>query len=131
MMTILPSEQQKFSTRLAQALEGAGIRPKQTDVWRMFNQRHPGSPVTIHAVRKWLTGESIPAQDKLQTLADWLSVNPNWLRFGESSAAGDMDALRPEELQYIANLRSLSGEERQRLTALAQVMAQFAKRRET
>jgi len=42
-----------------------------------------------------------------------------------------MDALRPEELQYIANLRSLSGEERQRLTALAQVMAQFAKRRET
>ena len=131
MMTILPSEQQKFSTRLAQALEGAGIRPKQTDVWRMFNQRHPGSPVTIHAVRKWLTGESIPSQDKLQTLADWLSVNPNWLRFGESSAADDMDALRPEELQYIANLRSLSGEERQRLTALAQVMAQFAKRRGT
>ena len=131
MMTILPSEQQKFSTRLAQALEGAGIRPKQTDVWRMFNQRHAGPPVTIHAVRKWLTGESIPAQDKLQTLADWLSVNPNWLRFGESSAADDMDALRPEELQYIANLRSLSGEERQRLTALAQVMAQFAKRRGT
>lgn len=131
MMTILPSEQQKFSARLVQALEGAGIRPKQTDVWRMFNQRHAGPPVTIHAVRKWLTGESIPAQDKLQTLADWLSVNPNWLRFGESSAADDMDALRPEELQYIANLRSLSGEERQRLTALAQVMAQFAKRRET
>ena len=131
MMTILPSEQQKFSARLVQALEGAGIRPKQTDVWRMFNQRHAGPPVTIHAVRKWLTGESIPAQDKLQTLADWLSVNPNWLRFGESSAADDMDALRPEELQYIANLRSLSGEERQRLTALAQIMAQFAKRRET
>ena len=131
MMTTLPNEQQKFSARLVQALEGAGIRPKQTAVWRMFNQRHPGPPVTIHAVRKWLTGESIPAQDKLQTLADWLSVNPNWLRFGESSAAGDMDALRPEELQYIANLRSLSGEERQRLTALAQVMAQFAKRRQT
>lgn len=131
MMTSLPNEQQKFSARLVQALEGAGIRPKQTDVWRMFNQRHAGPPVTIHAVRKWLTGESIPAQDKLQTLADWLSVNPNWLRFGESSAADDMDALRPEELQYIANLRSLSGEERQRLTALAQVMAQFAKRRET
>ena len=131
MMTTLPNEQQKFSARLVQALEGAGIRPKQTDVWRMFNQRHAGPPVTIHAVRKWLTGESIPAQDKLQTLADWLSVNPNWLRFGESSAADDMDALRPEELQYIANLRSLSGEERQRLTALAQVMAQFAKSRET
>ena len=131
MMTILPNEQQKFSARLVQALEGAGLRPKQTDVWRMFNQRHPGSPVTIHAVRKWLNGESIPAQDKLQTLADWLSVNPNWLRFGESSAADDMDALRPEELQYIANLRSLSGEERQRLTALVQIMAQFAKRRET
>lgn len=131
MMTILPNEQQKFSARLVQALEGAGIRPKQTDVWRVFNQRHAGPPVTIHAVRKWLTGESIPEQDKLQTLADWLSVNPNWLRFGESSAMYDKDALRPEELQYIANLRSLSGEERQRLTALAQVMAQFAKRRET
>ncbi|MBM3365531.1 MAG: hypothetical protein FJY48_07460 [Betaproteobacteria bacterium] len=131
MIIILPNEQQKFSARLVQALEAAGIRPKQTDVWRVFNQRHAGPPVTIHAVRKWLTGESIPAQDKLQTLADWLSVNPNWLRFGESSMADDIDALRPEERRYVANLRCLSDEERQRLTALAQVMAQFAKKRES
>jgi len=35
-------------------------------------------------VRRWLRGEAIPSQDKLQVLADWLKVEPQVLRFGEA-----------------------------------------------
>jgi hypothetical protein len=34
-------------------------------------------------VRRWLRGEAIPSQEKLQVLADWLKVEPHLLRFGE------------------------------------------------
>ena len=43
-------------------------------VAREFNRRYPGAPVTLHAARKWLLGEAIPAQDKLRVLAAWLGV---------------------------------------------------------
>nr|WP_202922392.1 hypothetical protein [Sinimarinibacterium sp. NLF-5-8] len=35
---------------------------------------------------RWLKGRSIPEQDKLQVLAQWLSVDPQTLRFGTPSA---------------------------------------------
>jgi hypothetical protein len=34
-------------------------------------------------VRRWLLGETLPSQDKLVVLAEWLSVPPHLLRFGE------------------------------------------------
>jgi hypothetical protein len=41
-------------------------------------------------VRKWLVGESIPTQDKLRILANWLGVTAEWLRYGnEDPANGD------------------------------------------
>ena len=49
---------------------------------RKFNVRFAGRPVTVHAARKWLVGEAIPTQEKLRTLADWLGVPADWLRFG-------------------------------------------------
>lgn len=42
-----------------------------------------GRSVTFQAVSRWLRGEAIPAQDKLQVLADWLGIEPHVLRFGE------------------------------------------------
>jgi len=38
----------------------------------------------LQAVRRWLRGEAIPSQDKLQVLAEWLRVEPQVLRFGEA-----------------------------------------------
>jgi len=32
--------------------------------------------------RNWLLGKSIPMQDKLRVLADWLQVSPDELRYG-------------------------------------------------
>jgi len=40
--------------------------------------------VTVHAARKWLLGEAIPTQARLQVLANWLGLSAAWLRFGDA-----------------------------------------------
>jgi transcriptional regulator with XRE-family HTH domain len=72
-----------FSERLKQSLTHANYELRPIVVEREFNQRYWGTPVTVQAVRKWLLGDVIPTQDKLQILAEWLQVDPHWLRFGE------------------------------------------------
>lgn len=77
-------ERDAFSTRLRDALvRVAPGTARPTALAREFNRRYAGAPVTLHATRKWLGGEAIPAQDKLRVLADWLGVSAEWLRFGE------------------------------------------------
>jgi transcriptional regulator with XRE-family HTH domain len=76
-------ESKAFSERLKQSLKRAGYAIRPVILEREFNQRYWGTPVTVQAVRKWLLGDVIPTQDKLQVLAEWLQVDPHWLRFGE------------------------------------------------
>jgi transcriptional regulator with XRE-family HTH domain len=76
-------ERLAFSERLQQALRNAEHSPQSpTQLAREFNERFKGHPVTVHAARKWLQGESIPTQEKLRALATWLDVPADWLRFG-------------------------------------------------
>ena len=49
----------------------------------LFNTHYWGQSVSFQAVSRWLRGESIPAQDKLITLAEVLKIEPEVLRFGE------------------------------------------------
>lgn len=78
-------ERARFQARLAKALQFAGyVHDSPTQLAREFNFRFTGKPVTIHAARKWLVGESIPTQDKLRILAQWLGVTAEWLRFGDT-----------------------------------------------
>lgn len=72
-----------FAKRLSQAMEEAGYSPKPSVLEREFNQRFDGKPMTLHGVRRWLLGETLPSQDKLLVLAEWLDVPPHQLRFGE------------------------------------------------
>ncbi|NQE48898.1 DNA-binding protein [Herbaspirillum rubrisubalbicans] len=74
---------QKFAKRLRAAMEKSGYEPKPAVLEREFNLRYWGKPMTLHGVRRWLLGESMPKQDKLETLAEWLIVTPQHLRFGE------------------------------------------------
>lgn len=76
-----------FAGRLHQALQQRGKRASATAVAREFNLRYRGPAVTVHAVRKWLSGLSLPTQDKLQVLARWLDVNEEWLRWGSAQQA--------------------------------------------
>ena len=80
-------ERLEFSKRLQQALHNAEQSPNSpTQLAREFNLRFSGQSVTVHAARKWLQGESIPTQEKLRALAEWLDVPTDWLRFGSVDA---------------------------------------------
>lgn len=76
------NEKTEFAERLIAALVSKGIEPRPSVVERHFNERYWGTPITFQAVRRWLRGESIPEQDKLLVLADWLDVEPQVLRYG-------------------------------------------------
>lgn len=57
--------------------------PKPALIEREFNQRYWGKPITLHAARLWLLGETIPTHDRLLCLAEWLGVEPQTLRYGD------------------------------------------------
>lgn len=73
----------EFSQRLKDAMIAAGYPIRPIVLEREFNTRYWGRAVTVQAVRRWLRGEAIPSQEKLQVLAEWLKVEPHILRYGE------------------------------------------------
>ncbi len=73
----------EFSQRLLAALDRAGVPAKPTVIEREFNQRYWGKPITLHAARLWLRGETMPTHDRLLCLAEWLGVEPAVLRYGD------------------------------------------------
>lgn len=95
------SEKADFGTRLCKALQEQGVPLRPSVLEREFNRRYWGRPVTLQAVRRWMRGEAIPAQDKLQVLAEWLKVEPQVLRFGEAAMQAVQSAQqRWEVLNY-------------------------------
>lgn len=73
----------QFSERLKSALEERSLSASPTLLRNAFNERYAGKPISIQTASNWLSGVAIPSQDKLQVLANWLSVDSHWLRFGE------------------------------------------------
>jgi hypothetical protein len=76
-------ERVTFADRLISALERAGVSTNPSEFTRQFNLRADGAAVTVHGTRKWLRGEAIPTQERIQVLATWLGVHSAWLRFGD------------------------------------------------
>lgn len=96
-------EKQGFSKRLTDCLKRAhssGEGPAA--IAREFNLRYEGTPVSVQAVRKWMTGQALPSQDKIRALALWLEVSPQWLRYGEGEGA-TARALRQDTAGYRAD----------------------------
>lgn len=79
-------EKLEFARRLREAMQRAGYPVRPIVLEREFNTRYWGRSVTLQAVRRWLRGEAIPSQDKLQVLAEWLKLEPQVLRYGEGVA---------------------------------------------
>lgn len=79
----MTNAKQQFAARLKKAMETAGYEAKPAVLEREFNQRYMGSPLTLHGVRKWLLGESLPSEDKIHVLASWLNVDADELRTGQ------------------------------------------------
>ncbi|WCM93707.1 XRE family transcriptional regulator [Acidovorax sp. NCPPB 2350] len=65
---------QKFAEKLRNAMERAGYEARPSVLEREFNTRHWGKPMSLHGVRRWLCGETLPDPRKLATLAQWLQV---------------------------------------------------------
>lgn len=97
----LAEEKQGFRKRFGECLKRQGEALGPARIAREFNLRYHGTPVTPQAVRKWLKGEALPPQDKIRTLAQWLDVSPQWLRFGDSEPKlRQSGALRQEGAAY-------------------------------
>lgn len=96
----------EFSKRLATAMLEAGFEPKASVLEREFSLRYWGKAVTLQGVRRWLRGEAVPSEDKLETLAEWLKVDKRYLQFGEIQ-------VKQREDQYIRWDARMSEEERQ------------------
>ena len=55
--------------RSQDAVEGA------TELAIQFSLRYDGTAISPQTAHKWLSGRSVPTEDKLVTLADWLNVD--------------------------------------------------------
>ena len=79
----------------------------------------------MHAARKWLVGEAIPTQDKMRTLADWLVVPVDWLRFGGAEERVELrpgSAMKAEDLKLLADLQLLDERERHIVREFVRIM---------
>jgi hypothetical protein len=108
-------ESQGFSDRLRLALKGIGIRPSPTLVANEFNLRYWGKSITSHTARNWLLGKSIPMQDKLRVLAEWLHVSADELRYGTvagtfrvQDSGAKLPALTMQDRDMLAKYLTLS-----------------------
>jgi len=128
-------EREAFARRLHEALGRNGDDGSSpTRLAREFNRRYPGAPVTLHAARKWLNGEALPAQDKLRVLAAWLVVAPEWLRYGNESDdhAAAYRTRKPGlavDFELAREIGALSPDHRKAVRALVKALKQGESRR--
>lgn len=130
-------EKQAFAVRLKQALKRS---PKKigtaADLALQFNLRHRNEPITPQAAQKWLAGKSRPTVDKIETLADWLRVSVQWLRYGIGEKAQpqpsrllakepvtDGGVLSADEVALMLRIRSLTDHRRY---LVVEIVEQFA-----
>ncbi len=94
-MTMRYDEKQRFSDRLNQALDEAGVPPKgkgrQQIAGRMFG-------VSQRGARKWLEAEAIPDTHKLPAIAAKLGIRAEWLLSGTGPMRDPFTNLAPETI---------------------------------
>lgn len=117
MVINLNDENNAFTQRLFLALTTIGYEVTNiSGITREINKLFGEKSITSHAVRKWLTGQSIPIHSRLIRLADWLGVSPAWLRFGEGQMyQSEIESVIVSEDKsfalIFAKIKSLSKEE--------------------
>ncbi|SDK24192.1 transcriptional regulator [Billgrantia gudaonensis] len=129
------SDESAFADRLANAMRAAGYEPRPAVLEREFNLRFWGKPVTLQGVRRWLRGETLPQQEKLEVLAAWLNVEPQELRYGKRAVNRIREAkgrwkstISAEERQVLEKYLALPVAERK---VVAQVIDAFYRARQS
>lgn len=119
----MTNEKAAFGKRLTRLLSEAEIGiASPTNVAREFNRRYTGEPVTAQAVRKWMTGESIPAGDKIRTLSKWLKASPHWLHYGENEKSTGVLKTEEDRASYGAEAVATLPDDYQRLSLKHKIM---------
>lgn len=82
LIEVMNKTKENFANRLRNAMEAIGLESKPAVLEKQFNLVYTGEPMTLHGVRRWLRGETLPTQDKLIALAKLLRIPPDELRYG-------------------------------------------------
>lgn len=134
-MSSSTEERIAFSARLQEALTRSEYKTDSpTALAREFNIRFNGTPITVHAARKWLLGEAIPTQEKIRTLSQWLGVPADWMRFGGGTAADTAPMLPeaanvrlpPRDMAMVESIQRLPEEHREVIREMVRMMARLA-----
>ena len=123
----------EFADRLRQAISRLPHRvdtPAKLAI--EFNLLH-NEPVTNQAVWKWLSGQSKPSRNKIETLAQMCGVSVQWLRHGISEsrsvqtlpapAETNQDVRTRTEQQLLENFRLLTQVQQELLSGMAEQLA--------
>lgn len=131
-------ERLAFALRLKQALKRSKKKvDTPTELALQFNLRHKTDPISNQTAQKWLTGQTRPTPDKIETLAEWLNVSAQWLRYGiaedrpapvtarKGAQRKTAAVMQPteDELKLLARLRSLP---EYRRNLVIEVLEEFA-----
>jgi transcriptional regulator with XRE-family HTH domain len=115
-----PEEKAAFSDRLRFVMKRAPEKLRgSTDLALHFNLRHRGEhPVSPQTAHKWLSGRTIPTDDKLRTLAEWFKIDVHWLHYGPPPAGSapvpkplrrdEQYPLSPESIELASKIEALS-----------------------
>jgi transcriptional regulator with XRE-family HTH domain len=119
-----------FTDRLRQEWTRTGRQASPVVLAREINLHlRPSEQVSPSSCRKWLHGQSIPTQEKLQVLANILQVSPAWLRYGQHTELNEpvpaAPPLSPAELSLLEVWRQLSRSQQRAVRSLiGQVLKQ-------
>jgi transcriptional regulator with XRE-family HTH domain len=106
------SEKAAFAERLKLALTRSRTKiDTATELALQFNLRHRNDPITQQAAQKWLSGSACPTSDKIETLAEWLTVSAHWLRFGSPNEANSKRSTNKRQIKSPSNTSTLSNDE--------------------
>jgi hypothetical protein len=118
MNTLTQTEAQLFTERFLLVLETAAPKLKTArEVAIQFNLRHKGKPVSDTAVHYWMTGQFMPSEPHLLTLAAWFNVSVHWLRTGYESP-DELPQFSPTQSMLFNRISTLSEDEQQAMIQL-------------
>lgn len=129
-----PEEKHAFAERLKQALTRSSKKiGSAAELALQFNLRTTGEPISAQAAHKWLVGTAMPTLDKIETLAAWLDVPLQWLRYGipestgkprkKKAKASELGNLAVDEAELIARLRAMPEVRRKLVLDLAEQLS--------
>ena len=115
------TEAMAFSERLLAALESNGVKASPTVLANLFALQN-SRRITPHTARNWMLGISMPRQDHLRVLANWLKVSPDQLRFGKSETNTTLFQnyeVSIEDQEFLAKYFSLSATQKSIVRSVA------------